>query len=222
MRAPPASSNFSIGHVFRTPLTFILNRIPYVWHMSSGPRIGYMGIPFSNSDAMARIFSERAGLKDPEFVPLMTARATIDALADGTVDYGVFATENRIAGRVIETDEALRYMDVEILDRDWLPIHHCVFLKNEGDEVRRIVSHIQALLQSTRNLRKLYPEATLLECEDTAYAAEMLAKGELPEGSAALCRRDAGEHYGLFLANENVEDDKENMTRFAFIRLSRK
>ncbi len=185
----------------------------------SAPRIGYMGIPFSNSDAMAHIFSERAELKDPIFVPLMSAKGTMDALVEGSIDYGVFAMENRIAGKVIETDNALKWMDYEILDGDWLPIHHCVFLRKEGDEVRRIVSHIQALLQSTRNLRRLYPGATLMECEDTAYAAEMLAKGELPEGSAALCRRDAGEHYGLFLANENVEDDKENMTRFAFIRL---
>ena len=187
----------------------------------SGPKIGYMGIPFSNSNAMARIFSERAGLKDPEFVPLMSARDTMDALVDGSIDYGVFAMENRIAGKVIETDNALKWMDYETLDEDWLPIHHCVFLRKEGDGVKRIVSHIQALLQSTRNLRRLYPDAVLVECEDTAYAAEMLAKGELPEGSAALCRRDAGEHYGLYLANENVEDNSENMTRFALIRMRR-
>jgi prephenate dehydratase len=187
----------------------------------SGPRIGYMGIPFSNSDAMARIFSERAGLKGPEFVPLMSARDTMDAMVEGSIDYGVFAMENRIAGKVIETDNALKWMDYEILDEGWLPIHHCVFLREEGDEVKRIVSHIQALLQSSRNLRRLYPDAVLAECEDTAYAAEMLAKGELPEGSAALCRRDAGEHYGLYLANENVEDNSENMTRFALIRMRR-
>jgi len=74
----------------------------------SAPRVGYMGIPFSNSYAMALIFSERAGLKDPVLVPLMTARATMDALVEGTIDYGVFAKENRIAGKVIETDNALR------------------------------------------------------------------------------------------------------------------
>ena len=185
----------------------------------SAPRIGYMGIPFSNSDAMAHIFSERAGLKDPVFVPLMSAKNTMDALVEGSIDYGVFAMENRIAGKVIETDNALKWMDYEILDGDWLPSHHCVFLKKEGDEVKRIVSHIQALLQSTRNLKRLYPGATLMECEDTAYAAEMLSKGMLPEGSAAVCRKDAGIHYGLFLDNENVEDDPDNMTLFSLVRL---
>ena len=75
------------------------------------------------------------------------------------------------------------------------------------------------MAQSRKNLEKLYPGAEFVECEDTAYAAEMLAEGKLPAGSAAVCRRDAGEHYGLFLANENVEDNPDNMTRFSLVKL---
>ena len=101
----------------------------------------------------------------------------------------------------------------------WSPIHHCVFKRKKDDEVTSLVSHIQALMQSENNLKRLYPGAILVECEDTAYAAEMLSKGELPEGSAAVCRRDAGEHYGLYLDNENVEDNKDNMTKFSLVRL---
>jgi prephenate dehydratase len=57
------------------------------------------------------------------------------------------------------------------------------------------------------------------ECEDTAYAAEMLSEGMLEEGSAAVCRKDAGEHYGLYLDRENVEDREDNMTKFSLVRL---
>ena len=94
-----------------------------------------------------------------------------------------------------------------------------MFKKDANDRVTRLVSHIQALLQSESNLKRLYPDAVWEECEDTAYAAEMLFKSMLPEGSAAICRRDAGEAYGLYLDNENVEDRKENMTLFAFVRM---
>ena len=187
----------------------------------SRTRIGYMGIPFSNSAAVSKEFAERMGISEPEYVPLMSAEGTMRALAEGSIDYAVLAKENRIAGKVIETENALMTREVEVLDEIWLPIHHCVFVKREGDRIIRIVSHIQALLQSARTLRRMYPDAVFVECEDTAYAAEMLAKGMLSEGSAALCRRDAGEFYGLFMANENVEDLKENMTRFAFLRLKR-
>ncbi len=183
-------------------------------------RIGYMGIPFSNSEEMALTFSKKFDLRDIELVPLMTARNVLDALLSRDIEYGVFAVENKFAGIVIETKEAMECVrGLKELDEMWSPIHHCVFKKNKDDTVNRLVSHIQALQQSKGNLAKYYPGAELAECEDTAYAAEMLSKGELPEGSATVCRRDAGEHYGLYLDRENVEDSSENMTRFSLVRM---
>ncbi len=183
-------------------------------------KVGYMGIPFSNSEEMAMVFSKKFDLRDVELVPLMSARNVMDELVSGRIDYGVLAVENRFAGIVEESriaKEGVRGL-IE-LDLMWSPIHHCVFKKSKDDKVTSLVSHIQALLQSQNNLRRLYPGAEFVECEDTAYAAEMLSKGELPEGSAAVCRRDAGEHYGLYLDNENVEDNKDNMTRFSLVRM---
>jgi prephenate dehydratase len=189
-------------------------------HIDSIAKIGYMGIPFSNSEEMAMTFSKKFDLRNVELVPLMSAKNVLDALSKGEIDYGVLAIENKTAGRVIESEEAKKNVrDLLELDRMWSPIHHCVFKKNKEDKVVRLVSHIQALQQSAGHLRELYPGAELQECEDTAYAAEMLSKGMLPEGSAAVCRKDAGVHYGLFLDNENVEDDPDNMTLFSLVRL---
>lgn len=187
--------------------------------MAERARVGYMGIPHSNSAHMARSFSEGLGLTDYELVPLMSAKNVMDALVSGDINYGVFATMNRFAGTVVETRTAMKDHDVETLGSMWTHIHHCVFKRNPDDKVTKLVSHIQALLQSERNLERLYPDAVWEECEDTAYAAEMLAQGKLPEGSAAVCRRDAGEFYGLYLDNENVEDRKENMTLFTFVKM---
>ena len=179
-----------------------------------------MGIPLSNSEHMAKRFSEKFDITDCELVPLMSAKNVVDALVRGEIDYGVLATMNRFAGTVIETRDALRdRYDIEMIDSEWTPIHHCVFVRNKEDKVTMLVSHVQALLQSEMNLERLYPDAVLRECEDTAYAAEMLSKGMLPEGSAAVCRKEAGEFYNLYLDNENVEDKKENMTLFSFVRM---
>ena len=188
--------------------------------MTKHARVGYMGIPLSNSEHMAMIFSEKHGLKNIELVPLMSANNVVKALVSGDIVYGVLATLNRFAGTVVETRIALRdRYDIEKIDSDWTPIHHCVFTKDKDVKVTRVVSHIQALLQSEKNLKELYPDAEWMECEDTAYAAEMLAKGELPEGSAAVCRKEAGEYYGLHLVAENVEDNEGNMTLFSFVRM---
>ena len=193
-------------------------RIPV--DMSKVIRVGYMGIPFSNSEEMAMIFSKKFDLHDVELVPLMSAQRVMDELVARRIEYGVLAVENKFAGIVEESRVAkLGVRNLKELDLMWSPIHHCVFKRNKDDKVTALVSHIQALLQSQNNLKRLYPGAEMIECEDTAYAAEMLSKGELPEGSAAVCRRDAGEHYGLYLDNENVEDNKENMTRFSLVRL---
>ena len=183
-------------------------------------KVGYMGIPFSNSEEMAKIFSKKFDLGDVELVPLMSAKNVIDELVAGRIDYGVLAVENKFAGIVQESLEAKKGVrDLVELDLMWSPIHHCVFKRNKDDRVDRLVSHIQALMQSQNNLKRLYPGAEFVECEDTAYAAEMLSKGELPEGSAAVCRMDAGEHYGLYLDNQNVEDNKDNTTKFSLVKL---
>ncbi len=179
-----------------------------------------MGIPFSNSEEMAAIFSKKFDLKNSELVPLMSAKNVIDALVLGEIDYGVLAVENKYAGKVQETEEAKKGVrNLLELDLMWSPIHHCVFKRRKEDAVTKLVSHIQALHQSQNNLRMLYPGAAMEECEDTAYAAEMLSEGMLEEGSAAVCRKDAGEHYGLYLDRENVEDREDNMTKFSLVRL---
>ncbi len=182
-------------------------------------RVGYMGIPFSNTEAMAKELCAQEGIVDYELVPLMSAVHVIDALVKGEADLGVLAVENAFAGPVMESVDAVRGHDVLVMRSGWCHIRHSVFTKSADSKVRRLVSHIQALLQSQDNLKRLYPDAEWVECEDTAYAAEMLADGTLDDDCAAVCRRDAGEHYGLYLRDEDVQDNPENMTRFELIRL---
>lgn len=181
-------------------------------------KVGYMGIPFSNSAEMSIRLADSIGLRGCEHVPLMSSKGVVDALMDGSIDYGVLAVRNLFAGTVLETQDALMDMPIETLHMEWTHIHHCVFVKDVDHGITGLISHIQALLQSKGNLERLYPDAVLVECEDTAYAAEMVANGTVGPEYAAVCRRDAGEHYGLHLVHENVEDNRENMTQFSIVR----
>ena len=56
---------------------------------------------------------------------------------------------------------------------------------------------------------------------DTAIAAEMLSDGRLTEDTAVVCRRNAGEMFGLSMLYENIEDLEGNMTEFKLLRLKR-
>lgn len=182
-------------------------------------RVSYMGIPFSNSEEAAERFTEQMGWGPVELIPEVTSQGVVDSLTAGESDYGAVAFGNITAGPVRETELALAgRTDIETVAEITLPIHHCVFVRRGDAEVRALASHVQALMQTRANLRRLYPDAEWIETEDTAYAAELLAGGRLPEGTAVICRRNAGEHHGLELIHENIEDRSDNITAFILIR----
>lgn len=187
--------------------------------MSGRVRLGYMGIPFSNSEAMALEFVREMNWKDVDLVPLMSSAETVKALKEGTIDFGVFAVRNSSAGEVLETTEALSDLGHKKILEGSEHIHHCLFAKTQTSEINKICSHIQALGQCRKNLSELYPDAVQTGCSDTAYAAEMLSKGELPDDCGVICRKAAGEHYGLSLIKENIEDSGDNETFFMMISL---
>ena len=182
-------------------------------------RIAYQGIPGSNSDAASRLFAKNQGFISPEYLPAIHSQGVTEMLACGAADYGVMATQNLIAGPVLETKEALAAFSYRTVDAQWLPVHHCLFVKDpDVREIRCIASHIQALGQCRNHLKKLYPDIPQQEVEDTAIAARYLADGRLPADTAVLCRKNAGEAFGLHLVAENLEDDPRNMTEFILIK----
>ena len=188
--------------------------------MSQKVKVGYMGVPFSNTWEKAREFVEQLGW-DAELVDLMSAKETVEALENGEVDYGVLAYTNNLAGTVQETAKAISGKVFEVVAKGGLQVHHCVFAKSADVEVDAVSSHIHALKQCTNSLRRLYPDAKQLESRDTAYSAQLLAEGKLSDTTAVLCRRPAGEHWGLVMLHENIEDRSDNVTQFVLIRKPR-
>ncbi len=181
-------------------------------------KIGYMGIPLSNSENASGLFAEKFGI-EAEHIPLTNAEGVVGALLKGEADYGVVATRNIGAGSVAETDEALKLGDFRTIDEIGIPIHHCIFVKNKNVKVDTVASHIQALAQTDNNLKRLFPDAERITTEDTALAAEMLSDGRLSETTAVICGMSAGLHHGLVLLEKNIEDIKENLTYFALIEI---
>ncbi len=182
-------------------------------------RVAYMGIPGANSEQAAKELSGAMGWDDAVLIPRESSRNTVDSMDSGEAEYGVVASRNVTAGPVLETIDTLEGRDdIEVIRALWLPIHHCVFCRRPGTEIRNIASHIQALLQSKDHLESLFPGTGRIEVSDTAVAAEMLADGRLSDDTAVVCRMNAGEMFGLHLLHENVEDVEGNMTEFQLLR----
>ena len=199
-----------------SPTIYVIHRFGRIMTVT----IAYMGIPGSNSEQAAVEFAAKMGWDGYELLPRVDSRGVVDAMDLEGAEYGVVAVANINAGPVEETRIALEGRDdIEFVLSFWVPIHHCVFVKEGYDgPVRHIASHIQALLQTKGNLERLFPDADRIEVEDTAVAAEYLSEGKLSKDTAVVCRRNAGQMFGLRMIHENIEDRSDNMTEFHLLR----
>ncbi len=186
-------------------------------------KVGYQGIASSNTElATKKILSILQ--KDFELVPLVTPDRVMDALKKGEIDYGVLAAKNNTAGIVMETFEEVISKNVECIFAQVMPIHHCLFVKDvtvSKAHVKTIASHPQGIKQCLGNIQEHYPDALTKGMEDTALAAERLAKGEYPKSTAVLCTAEAGKRSGLYMLEENFEDANDNCTEFRMYRIQR-
>jgi prephenate dehydratase len=82
------------------------------------------------------------------------------------------------------------------------------------DEIKKVISHPQALGQCAAYLRGLgiKPESVY----DTAGSVKMLKESGARD-TAAIASRRAAEIYGLQILEEGIEDNPENYTRFLAI-----
>ena len=139
----------------------------------------------------------------------------MDAVEHDTVDIGVVPIENSIEGPVgVTLDLIANDYDLKIRNEIILPIRHNLLL-NDGssiDDIKFVYSHAQALSQCRKFIENTgaKPVAT----PSTSQAAEIV-KGK--KNAAAIGTRKAAEIYGLKIAAENIQDFKNNLTRFVVV-----
>ena len=174
-----------------------------------GKIVAFQGEPGAYSEQAVR----------QEFGPAVTTRpcrsfgAIFDALHHGQADLGMLPVENSLAGTVIPAYDQLLDHDLRIQAEVVLRVEHCLMAPagTALTDVRRALSHPQALAQCEQSLRRLGIEA--VNHYDTAGAARDLAAAPRP-GTAAIASAVAAETYGLTILARNLEDQLLNYTRF--------
>lgn len=176
-------------------------------------KIGFQGDIGSYAEKATQKFIKQFDFKDVEQIPLITSKNVVSALSENNIDYGVMAIENSTVGEVAETKDALNE-SIELVAKNRIPIHHCIFTKAPNTKVLCVASHIQALKQTVNTRKKIFSEIKEVECTDTALAAKMLHDGKYPKNYAVICHKNTGKKYGLYLLKENIEDKTTNKTTF--------
>ena len=173
-------------------------------------RVAYLGPTYSYSHLAA---IERFGAS-AELVPVATIAAVFEELNRAHVDFGIVPIENSTDGRVVDTLGMFTRLPVKICGEVQLRIHHYLLGKCERGEIHEVYSKPQALSQCRDWLSKHLPLARTVEMTSTAAAAQLAAE---KQGAAAIASLQAAVNYGLNIIAENVEDNKNNITRFAII-----
>ena len=173
-------------------------------------RVAYLGPEFTFSHLAAiEGFGQSA-----ELVPVGTIAAVFEEVERGQAQFGVVPMENSTDGRVSDTLECFARSHVRICAGLPLRIHHCLLGIGARDDLRTVYSKPQPLSQCRNWLARHLPNVGLHEVGSTAEAARR-AKDD--PRSAAVASAQAGIHYGLPVLVRNIEDNADNVTRFAVI-----
>jgi len=172
-------------------------------------RVGFQGEPGA--------FSEAAVLRllpDAEVRPFPTFEDVFDAVHDNKVALGVVPIENSIGGSIPRNYDLLVETDLAIVGEVQVPVvHNLLALPGVRlEDVRRVLSHPQALAQCAGFLRTL-KDVEAIATYDTAGSAKMV-RDEGRRDTAAIASERAGSLFGLEALKSGVEDFKDNITRF--------
>ena len=180
-------------------------------------RVAFQGERGAFGDEAVQTFFSQDGVT-PDPIPYRTFSDVFRAVAAGEVAYGLVPVENSQAGSINDTYDLLRQHDLFVSGEIGLPVNHCLLCLpgQQLSDIKRVISHPQALAQSDVFLRELGVE--IVATYDTAGSAKMIREEHL-EGVAAVASATAGELYQLEVLARGIQTIKDNHTRF--IALSR-
>ena len=181
--------------------------------------IGVMGPEGSYSEKAAKLWIQKKMLDDAEIRYFADIEDAFQAVVEGKSDFSVIPIENSIEGSVGVTLDLLLESGAEIIGEIVVKIEHCLLSKGEPEKIRVILSHPQGLAQCRHFLKTNIPEAELRSTGSTSHAARLACEFE---EMAAIASPEAAECYGLKVLLSNIQDRKENYTRFIVLRASEK
>ena len=143
-----------------------------------------------------------------------TFEQVFDAVRQDPTVIALAAIENTIAGSLLHNYELLRDSQATVVGEHKLHVTHCICCLPEDswETITEVHSHPVALMQC-RHYLEHHPNLRMVEGDDTAGSAKMIAEGG-HRGWAAICHAEAARLYGLKVLEDNIEDNKHNFTRF--------
>ena len=173
-------------------------------------KIAYQGVAGSYSESCAKKMYQGC-----ETIPCKTFDECFERSSKDSSVKSLIPESNKTTGNIGVEYLIFKYR-LNIYAEHFFPINHNLLgIKGSNlSEIKDVYSHAQALSQSSSFIKK----NKLIENvrADTAGSAKYVSEAN-DKTKAAIASSLSAEIYGLKILQENVQDDKDNVTRFLLL-----
>ena len=159
---------------------------------------------------------------------LYSSKNVFDALKNDQIEWGQFAIKTSFGGYVVESMEAIAGFlaagnGINVIASYQISVVHCLMGHPSSalNDIKRIISHPQALKECKQNLDSRFPQLEQIagegEYADPAKVAEGIAAGHFRPDTATLTNPQVAEIYGLKLLSQELQNDEGTQTQFLLV-----
>ena len=184
--------------------------------MSIKKKIAYLGPPGTfTEEALDKFVKDISQVRKISFPTVVDVIRSVDR---GEADEGLVPMENSIEGSVNITQDILTFeSEAKIIGEVIIPVKHSLIGKKKIklDNIKKVISHPHATAQCRKYLSTNLKGAEVIAANSTAEAVKILKKEN--DDIAAIGTKTAAKIYDLKIIENDIEDNKDNKTRFVFI-----
>ena len=146
-------------------------------------------------------------------VACRTFESAMEQVNASDCDLAMIPIENSVAGRVADIHYLLGGYDLKIYSEHFQEINHQLMVKPGAslDTIKNVRSHSMAIGQCNAAIKKYNLDVIIMA--DTAGSAKFISEYGTTEDSA-IASTLAADIYGLDIIDTNIQDMKNNTTRF--------
>lgn len=146
-------------------------------------------------------------------VACRTFESAMEQVNASDCDLAMIPIENSVAGRVADIHYLLGGYDLKIYSEHFQEINHQLMVKPGAslDTIKNVRSHSMAIGQCHAAIKKYNLDVIIMA--DTAGSAKFISEQGTMEDSA-IASTLAADTYGLDIVDTNIQDMKNNTTRF--------
>ncbi len=146
-----------------------------------------------------------------------TFDGVFEAVETGVSELGILPIENSSTGSITAVYDLLNHYDVKIVGETTLRITHNLMASTPVDikEIKTVYSHQQGFDQCQSFFRK-HEHLNAIPYKNTALSAQKVSL-EGDSTQAAVASALAAKEFGLYIIEENINDQINNFTRFIVI-----